>query len=76
MKYSAGPKASAKSARSGANVARSKTPTIPPTAEATTDIVNASPALPCRDIGYPSRMVAAADGVPGARMSMAGIEPA
>lgn len=76
MKYSAGPNESANPASAGANSPSAITPSSPPTHEAMTEIVRAWLACPCRVIACPSITEAAEAGVPGARMRIAGIEPA
>ncbi len=50
-------------------------PVIPPKKDATVDIPMAFPANPFWDRGYPSKRVAAAEGVPGVLMRMPDIDP-
>jgi hypothetical protein len=75
-KYSGDRNASATLAISGASSVRRTTLVAPPTNDATVAIPMALPAWPCFASGKPSNTVAAALGVPGVRMSIAGIDPA
>jgi hypothetical protein len=47
----------------------------PPSAEETVEIPIASPARPCWQSGYPSKLVAMAEGVPGILIKIAEIDP-
>ena len=71
QKYSAGPNRRAISARGGARKMRAITPKIPPNAEPTVAATIASSPLPCRAIGYPSKVVPMELGVPGVLIRMA-----
>ena len=64
-KYSAGPKASAHSASSGANSTRPMIAIFEPTNEASAEIDSATPAQPRRAIGLPSSAVMIAPASPG-----------
>ena len=74
-KYSAGPKASVTCTRTGAKAVSATIPIEAPTKEAAVVMNNATPALPCWAIGYPSRQVTAAEGVPGRLSRIEAIEP-
>ena len=62
---SGGPKASATSARGGANRVNSTTEMVPPTNDATAAAIRARSALPCKAMGRPSKVVATAVEAPG-----------
>ena len=62
-------------AKGGANNARHITPTIPPTNDDIQLIDIAKSPLPLFAIGYPSNVVATADGVPGVLIKIADHEP-
>ncbi len=65
QKYSTGPKASAKRASGGASISRNVAPTRPPVTEAMHASVTARSPSPRLAMGYPSKVVAMAEGVPG-----------
>ena len=62
-------------AKGGANNARHITPTIPPTNDDIQLIDIAKSPLPLLAIGYPSNVVATAEGVPGVLIKIADHEP-
>ena len=65
QKYSVGPNFKDTLAKGGANKAKQITPTVPPTKEDMQLIDIARSPLPFLAIGYPSKVVATAEGVPG-----------
>ena len=75
QKYSVGPNFREMLAKGGANNARHITPTIPPTNDDIQLIDIAKSPLPLFAIGYPSNVVATADGVPGVLIKIADHEP-
>ena len=64
-KYSAGPNRKATRARMGASSMSPMVARSAPTKDATPDSTSASPARPCRAMGYPSRVVISAGSSPG-----------
>ncbi len=74
-KYSAGWHLMATLARGIEKNIRIKVPTAPPMVDATRETPSPIPGLPCRVSGYPSKEVTTADGVPGALMVTAVMEP-
>ena len=75
QKYSVGPNFREMLAKGGANNARHITPTIPPTNDDIQLIDIAKSPLPLLAIGYPSNVVATAEGVPGVLIKIADHEP-
>ena len=73
--YSAGPKLSATRAIRSARSMSSTQEMMPPAKEAMAAMDSASEALPCIASGFPSRSVAAEEGVPGVRIRIAEMEP-
>ncbi len=75
IKYSAGPILSANFANIGVNKARHKTPNNPPNREDVADSPRLTPALPCLESGYPSKVVVILPVVPGIPNKQAVIDP-
>ena len=75
QKYSVGPNFKDTLAKGGANKARQITPTVPPTKEDMQLIDIARSPLPFFAIGYPSKVVATAEGVPGVLIKIADQDP-
>ncbi len=74
-KYSTGPNSSAKPEMRGDMKIMTAQPMMPPMNDEKSDIAIALPAIPFLHIGYPSRIVAAAAGVPGVRIRIAEMAP-
>jgi hypothetical protein len=75
QKYSVGPNISEILARGGANKAKQITPMIPPIKDEIQLIDIAKSPSPFLAIGYPSKVVATAEGVPGVLIKIADHDP-
>ena len=74
-KYSAEWNRSATDESAGAKTMSRSAPIVPPAKLATAAIVSALPALPCRAIGYPSKLDATVPATPGAFSRIDEVEP-
>ena len=74
--YSVGPIRSELADRNGASVAMMTTPTQPAKNDPTAEMNSATPARPCRAIGWPSRHITIDEGSPGMFSMIAVVEPA
>ena len=74
-KYSAGPKVSARLAKSGADMAMKSVPTVPAKKLPIAAAARARPALPCFAISWPSSVVTTEEASPGRFIRMAVVEP-
>ena len=75
LKYSAGPNFRLKLARGTATKISAMVPTNPPTKEPIADMPRAAPALPCRAILYPSKVVTTEAPSPGTLIRIDVVEP-
>jgi hypothetical protein len=73
--YSGGPNRTAKFARGGASRDIPIIATVPPIKEPIAAIPRAAPALPCRAISYPSKVVTTVEASPGSRSKTEVIVP-
>jgi len=74
-KYSGGPKARAKLARTGAKNVSPTRLKVPATKDEMAEMARAGPALPCFAISYPSMAVGTEEASPGIFTTMAVVDP-